>query len=114
MALKYGLARTVDIYNIETQEGGQIIASTGDYLQAHLWLNKNLKSEDEEMRDILQAYAWAYFAAKRNGDIDRFGLPQKLEKKDDLFDMANVCTVYLEPIQEGTLPLANSTTQQNQ
>lgn len=110
MALKYGLTRKIDLYDVDTHEGLEVISTTGDYLKAHMWLNKNLKSDDEELRDILQAYAWAYYALARTGNLGKFSLESELTK-DILFSMADHMTVFLNPIEDGSLPLANSQTQ---
>lgn len=104
--MKYGLARNIQVYNIDTQKGGEVISTTGDYLQAQMWMDKHMDGYDSEIKDVLQAYAWAYFALKRNGRLKEFGISEELTD-ETLLEMANVVTVYLEQIEDGSLPLAN-------
>ena len=92
MGMRYGLARNIQVYNIDTHEGAEIVSTTGDYLQAHMWMKEHEKDYDEEMRDVLQAYVWAYFAIKRNGELAKFDLPEELTGAG-LFKMADCTTV---------------------
>ena len=62
MAMKYGLAKRVNFYNIDTHEGAEVVATTGDYARAEMWMKKNVKDMEGELRDIVFPYAWAYFA----------------------------------------------------
>lgn len=105
MTLKYGLVRTANIYNTQSHEGAEVIATTGDYLKAQFWSDENLNDLDTEIRDILQTFVWAYIAARRNGEAERLGLPDKMTK-DALFDMADNVTVFMDGIEDGSLPLA--------
>ena len=112
MAMKYGLARNIQVYNIDTHEGAEVVSTTGDYLHAHMWMKDHVNDFDEETRDVLQAYVWAYFAVKRAGLLDKFDLPEKLTK-DGLFKMADCTTIFLDTIDDGSLPLARSEKQPN-
>lgn len=112
MALKYGLARKLNIYNIDTQEGGEIVSSSGDYFQAQLWRQKHLKDLDDDMAEIVFPFVWAYFALARNNELEKYGYPEELSK-ESLLEIANNTTVYIDQIKDGSLPLANAETSPN-
>lgn len=105
MALKYGLARKINVYNVTTQMGEEVLSTAGDYFQAQLWADKGLSGIPDEMKDVISTFAWAYFALKRNGKLNTYGLPDELTQ-EALFEMADNITVYIDQIEEGSLPLA--------
>lgn len=106
MALKYGLVRNLNIYDLATQKGGEVISTAGDYFQAQLWRDKNLKDMNDDLQEIVFPFVWAFYALKRNNDLETYDLPEKLTR-DGLEDMANHMTVYIDQVKDGSLPLAN-------
>ena len=108
--MKYGLTRRLHVYSISMQKGEEIIATAGDYLQSQLWCSKHVKDAEDGISDLYQSYAWAWFALKRNGKLDEYGVADELSV-DALTDMASDVTVFLESVPDDSLPLAGSRTQ---
>lgn len=108
--MKYGLTRKLNVYSIESQKGEEVIATAGDYLQAQLWCSKNINGLPDGMADLMQTFAWAWYAMKRNGKLADYGIAPELSQ-DALIDMASTITVYMESIPDDALPLAGSATQ---
>lgn len=109
--MKYGLTRKLNVYNLETQKGEEVIATAGDYLQSQLWCSKHLKGVEEGIADLYQTFAWAWFALSRSGKLEDYGIQSELTQ-DAITDMASVVTVYMEAIPDDSLPLAGSATPQ--
>lgn len=103
--MKYGLTRYVNVYNFESERGERIIATAGDYIRSQNWCKKNVKADDDGMADLLQTYAWAYFALKRSGKLEEYGLAPEVSQ-DALMDMADTVSVFMEQIEDDSLPLA--------
>lgn len=108
--MKYGLTRKLNVYNLETQKGEEVIATAGDYLQSQLWCSKHLKGVEEGIADLYQTFAWAWFALSRSGKLESYGIQPELTQ-DAITDMASAVTVYMEAIPDDSLPLAGSATQ---
>lgn len=106
--MKYGLTRRLNVYSIEKQIGDELIATAGDYLQSQLWCNNNLKGMDEGLADLYQTFAWAWYAMQRNGKLDEYGVASELSQ-DALNDMASTVTVYMDSVEDDSLPLASET-----
>lgn len=109
--MKYGLTRNLNVYNVETQKGEVLLSTPGDYLQSQLWCAKNLKGFEGGIADLYQTFAWAWFALKRNGKLDEYGIQPELSVYA-LSAMANSVTVFMEEVKEDSLPLAGSATPQ--
>lgn len=105
--MKYGVTRKVSIHGLDNHEEDEIIARPGDNLQATLWVSKNLSGIPEEVEGILGNYAWAYFAMKREGLLEKYELQDK-PTTDGLMEMADKVTLYFEEVPEGSLPLAGA------
>ena len=103
--MKYGLTRKLNIYSIEGQKGEEVIATAGDYMQSQLWCSKNIKDVADGIADLYQTFAWAWFAMKRHGLLEEYGVSAELSQ-DALTDMASAVTVYMEAIPDDSLPLA--------
>lgn len=108
--MKYGLTRKLNVYSIEDQKGEEVIATAGDYLQSQLWCSNNLKNLPDGMADLMQTFAWAWYAMKRHGKLADYGIAPELSQ-DALINMASTITVYMEAIPDDALPLAGSATQ---
>lgn len=108
--MKYGLTRKLNVYSIEDQKGEEVIATAGDYLQSQLWCSNNLKGVADGIADLYQTYAWAWFALKRNGKLAEYGINAELSQ-DALTEMASTVTVFMESIEDDSLPLAGTGTQ---
>lgn len=109
--MKYGLTRKLNVYSIEGQKGEEVIATAGDYLKSQLWCSNNLKGVADGIADLYQTFAWAWFALKRNGKLAEYGIAADITQ-DALTDMASTVTVYMEAIEDDSLPLAGSATRQ--
>ncbi|MDY3129287.1 MAG: hypothetical protein SOW20_04575 [Berryella intestinalis] len=107
--MKYGLTRKLNVYGLETKKGEEVIATAGDYLQSQLWCSSNLNGVDGGIADFYQTFAWAWFALKRNGKLEEYGIAAEITQ-DALTDMASTVTVYMEAIEDDSLPLAGSAT----
>lgn len=108
--MKYGLTRRLNVYSIEKQKGEEVIATAGDYLQSSLWCSNNLKGMDEGIADLYQTFAWAWYALMRTGKLSDYGISGDLSV-DALNDMASAVTVFMDSVEEDSLPLADSATQ---
>ena len=108
--MKYGLARRINLYNIETNVGGEVFSPAGDYIQSQLWCNRHLDGLPDDIADLYQTYVWAWHAARRAGELDRYGLPAELTR-ETLDEITNTVTVYLDVVEEDSLPLAGSPTE---
>ena len=106
--MKYGLTRRLNVYSIEKQKGEELIATAGDYLQASLWCSSNLKGMDDAIADLFQTFAWAWYALKRTGKLEEYGVAGELSQ-DALTDMAGAVTVYMDSVEDDSLPLASAT-----
>lgn len=109
--MKYGLSRRLNVYSVEGQHGEEVIALAGDYLNAEMWCSANLAGMEQGVRDLYQTFAWAWFALKRLGRLDAYGIAGELSQ-DALTDMANTVTVYMDSVEEDSLPLKGSATPQ--
>lgn len=108
--MKYGLTRKLNVYSFEGQKGGEVIATAGDYLRSQLWCSKHINDVEEGIADLYQTFAWAWFAMKRNGMLDDYGVAAEISQ-DALTEMASAVTVYMETVPDDSLPLAGSATQ---
>lgn len=108
--MKYGLTRKLNVYNLESQKGEEVIATAGDYLQSQLWCSKNINGVEDGIADLYQTFAWAWFALKRNGKLAEYGIGAEITQ-EALTEMASTVTVYMEAIPDDSLPLAGSATQ---
>ena len=107
--MKYGLTRKLNAYGIETGYGTVVVAMAGDYIKSQLWCQEGIDGVPEGIADLYQTFAWAWFALDRNGLLGKFGLEGPLSR-DALDDMARKVTVYMESVEEDSLPLADSAT----
>lgn len=107
--MKYGLTRRLHVYSIEEEKGEEVIATAGDYLQSQMWCSKHLGNLEDGIADLYQTYAWAWYALNRHGKLAEYGIAEELSQ-DGLTDMASAVTVYLETIEDDSLPLAGSAT----
>ncbi len=105
--MRYGITRKVSIYGLENHEADEVIATPGDNLQATLWSSKDLGGMPSEAKGVLETYAWAYFAMKRQGLLGKYGI-QGEPTVDGLMDMADKVTLYFEEVPEDSLPLAGA------
>lgn len=105
--MKYGLTRKLNVYSLDEQKGEEVIATAGDYLQSQMWCKKNLKGLDEQIADLFQTFAWAWYALMRNGKLEDYGISEELSQ-DALTEMASTVTVFLEAIPDDSLPLAGA------
>ena len=108
--MKYGLTRSLSVYGYALEKGETVIATAGDYLKSQMWCKKNLKGMDGGVADLLESYAWAWFALERNGKLDGYGIADEITV-DGLTDMASAVSIYLETVPDDSLPLAGSPTQ---
>lgn len=107
--MKYGLTRTLQVYGIENGIGSAMLATAGDYLQSQLWCQKNIDLGNDGANELVQTYAWAWYALRRNGKLAEYGIPEEISR-DALFEMMDKATVYLEAVKDDSLPLAGSAT----
>lgn len=103
--MKYGLTRYVYVYDFKTEKGEKVIATGGDYIRSQMWCKNHVKVSDEGLNDLLQTYAWAYFALKRLGKLGDYGIDAD-PSQDALIGMADKVSVYTESIKDDELPLA--------
>lgn len=103
--MKYGLTRKLNAYSIEKKNGVEVIATAGDYMQSQLWCSKHLEPMEQMLADLYQTFAWAWFALRRNGELKTFGLPEKLSSQADIEAMAGDVTVFMEMVEDDSLPL---------
>lgn len=109
--MKYGLTRIVQIYSFEDEKGEELVATPGDYLQANMWSAKSLGNvEPKDAEDLLGVYAWVWFALKRLGKLDEYGIAAEIDQAA-LIDMAGKVSVYLEEPRKDSLPLATEKAQ---
>lgn len=105
--MKYGLTRYVYVYDFKTEKGEKVIATGGDYIRSQMWCKNHVKVSDEGLADLLQTYAWAYFALKRLGKLAEYDLDAECSQ-DALMDMADKVSIYTEQVKDDELPLAST------
>lgn len=105
--MKYGLTRYVYLYGYESQRAEKVIATAGDYVRSQMWCKKNVKTGDDGLDELLQTYAWAYFALRRLGRLAEFGIAPE-PTQEGLIDMADRVSLYTEAVKDDELPLAST------
>lgn len=104
--MKYGLTFLVDIYDFDTQVETQIVTRPSDYIQMKLWADKDLEEGlNEDVRDLRTNYATVWFALKREGRLEEFGVADEISA-EAVDSMASRMAVYVTLAPEGSLPLA--------
>ena len=103
--MKYGLTRKLNAYDLDSKQSVECIATAGDYIQSQLWCQRVLKDMPAGIMDIYQTFAWAWYALKRRGELEKLGLGEELTR-DELDNMTVRITVYMEGIEDDSLPLA--------
>lgn len=107
--MKYGLTRVLQVYDLQEKKGEEVeFATAGDYLQAQMWCQRNLKGIDELTADLYQTFAWAWHALVRLGKAEEYGISGELSQ-DALDAMASRVTVYMESVPDDSLPLGSAT-----
>lgn len=105
--MEYGLAKKVDIYDFEAQEQSAVIARPSAWYEASLWqANHKGDGTPEEVHGVMGTYVWAYFAIRQAKQLDRYGLPDKIES-DTIIKMMDRMTVHIDDLEdEDMIPLA--------
>lgn len=101
--MKYGVARRLDVYGIESGKGESIITSAGDWARADRWCREHLEG-DGSVVGLLQTFCWAWFALQRTKKLTEYGVTSELTV-DGLYEMLDILTVDIEEIEDDSLPL---------
>ena len=106
--MKYGMVFSIEMYDAEKQEEHSILSMPGDYIRMSKWADENLEPMASETANALRRnYVTAWFAISRRGKLEEFGLPAKLTV-EAVDAMADRFTVYVEEVEEGSLPLTKA------
>lgn len=103
--MKYGMTFSIEMYDAENGEEHSILSMPGDYIRMSAWVDENLEpTANDTVNALRRNYATAWFALKRRGKLDEYGLPGKLTV-EAIDAMADRFTVYVEEVAEDSLPL---------
>lgn len=101
--MKYGMCFKLDVYWMDEQRADEIITSPGDYMRMTDWMKANMEDDGTTAHELATNYAIAWFAMRRLGKTD--GIPAQLSR-DAILDMADRFTVYVNNVEDDSLPLA--------
>ncbi len=105
--MKYGLTRKIDVYDYESGCGETVIAPAASWFKAANWIAAH-KGELDELGDAsggYENYVWAYYGLADANKADKYGLSEP-KGLDDVVAMAAKVAVSMEPVPDGSLPLA--------
>ena len=103
--MRYAMTFSVDVYDFDKDEGERVIARPGDYIRMRDWADEAMPGEaDDLVRNLRVNYALAWFALRRLGRLDDYGLPGELSVAA-LDAMADRLSVFVEEY-EGSAPLS--------
>lgn len=105
--MKYGLTKNAQIYSFEKKIADTILLTPGDNIQASMWIAKNGDSVDKDIRGVFEVYAWVFIGMRRLGMLETYSVADELSI-DNLMKMADIVSVYLDDVEEDSLPLAKS------
>lgn len=108
--MKYAMTFVVDIYDYDSETGEQIITRPSDWVQMKRELEEPLAEiGDESLRDVLSNYAIAWFALKRLGKLEKYGIGTELDGTSTLFEMTKRLSVFVDRMAEpDSLPLTET------
>lgn len=101
--MHYGLTFAAELYDFEREERHDIVTRPGDYIRMMRWRDER-QTKDADLNSLEINYAVVYFALKRLGRLEEFGLPDVLDDAA-IEAMADRVSVYVDSVKEDTLPL---------
>ena len=105
--MKYGMTFLVDLYEFEAERDIHVITTPGDFIRMSNWADgfPEVAQAREDVRNLRYNFATVWFAFKRRGELDEFGLPHELTM-DAVDEMADRFSIYVNDVEDGSLPLA--------
>lgn len=106
--MKYGMTFIIEMYDAEKEEELRILTMPGDYIRMSRWADENIGNDAADTANSLRRnYATAWHALRRRGRLSELGLPEQLTV-EAVDNMADRFTIFVEDVEEGSLPLAGA------
>ena len=106
--MEYGMTFVFDMYDFERGEEMHLLVMPGDYRRMKKWAGENMadgdENDDENVVDLLQNYATAWFALKRRGRLSELGLPDELTVAG-VESMMDRFSLFVNRMRDDLLPL---------
>ncbi len=103
--MRYGLTRSIDIYDYENETGETFVAPASSWFKATNWLDAHADElEGVSTAGPYENYVWAYYGLVDANKADKYGLKEP-KCLGDIVDMASKVAVSFNEPEADSLPL---------